>query len=511
MLRGAGIGLAIPFLPSLAPAGHAAVADDAGVKRLLILGTRYGFDQDIWFPARDTLDAAQAASAVAVSERGRVMPLSALEGDLSVIHRRSAWGSLVDKMTFVDGLDFHWLCGHESHAGLVGQHDEVLTVESESLDVILQSEAAFVQGTPMPVLRVATHEGYHNGSSLSVVRSGGTPTYLPCITDPLAAFNEVYSHVVDGAEAVAEFEARQHRDLSVIDRVYADYERTRGSARLSGTDRDRLDAYLQYLREYEQSLAAAEPVTCDQPAPPLDSKAWEPVVWSHAERAAAQIDTVVAALRCGVTNLATLWLMPNANELAFLGMSEPESNHGLSHAVAAEGANREAALADQTLIGRYMVDLVADVLRKLDVEEDPVTGRTFLDNTLVLWTNDMGSFTNHKGGRFPVMMFGARDLIRAGQYVDFRSDYERVFDQFPATPSIRPGVFYNRLLETLAQTYGLTPEQYEQTGEPGFGVYRLSSYYASPFPGGEEEYAAYAFGDRRTPLTELFEDGVAFP
>lgn len=505
-LRGAGLSLAVPFLPSLLRSPHAQAQQEAGVRRLLVIGTRYGWDQESWFPTPEAVQAAQP-----MGERGRSMPLADIVGDPSTIHRRDIWGSLMDKMVLLDGFDARYSSGHDSHTALIGGPGELVDLPTESLDVIMRDQSSLPDGVPMPALNLATNPTTHEGTAMSVANAGGTMAYVPNLSDPAAAFDEIFSHVVDDAAAIEAFERRKRRDLSVIDHVYGDYERTRSNARLSQVDRARMEAYLQYLREYETSVAASEPVVCVTPDRPAELGQQANVALDHPERAEAQIANLVGALRCGVTNLATLWLMPSTPKYAFIEDYEETEPHALSHSLG--GANgRPEAVPNQAAMGRYFATQVASLLSALDVEEDPLTGRTFLDNTLVLWTNDMGSVSNHSGARMPLAMFGGQGLLKQGQYVDLRSPYSRVWTWRDWLPEHSPGLVYNRLLETVAQTFGLTPAQYEQTGEAGFGPYPTPpSYFYLAFPGEEAEYVEYAHGDRRSPVMELFEDGAELP
>ena len=500
-LQGGGLSLCVPFLPSLVRTSSAAPGDGP-IRRLIILGTRYGWDQTLWFPS----DAA-VANATPVSERARTMPLADIAGDLSPIHTREIWGSLVDKMTLIDGFDAQYGAGHQLHYPLTTWNSpELLGAPTESLDVIIRDNAEIHDGEPLSSLHLAANGGFHDGESMSVVRSGGDLVNLPHLSDPAAAHDTIFEHVIEDDSQIEAFDRLKQRDLSVIDHVHADYTATRSSPRLSKNDKDKLDAYLQYLREYETAVEGLEPAFCEKPPKPGTEDDYGNVEQSHPERMEAQIANLVGAIRCGVTNVVTFSMMPTTPKYQFIdGFSHVEP-HDISHYLSE--AVRGDALAQQQPLGRYFAQQAANLLSQLDVVEDPETGRTFLDNSLVLWTNDMGSVANHKGARIPLMLLGGKDLLAQGQYVDFRSGNTSTWT-WPHTdpkPVHDVGVFYNRLLETIAQAFGLTPEQYEQGPEAGFGYYDVSGYYTGPF-GGEEAYVDYAFGDRRSALRSCSSKG----
>ena len=99
--------------------------------------------------------------------------------------------------------------------------------------------------------------------------------------------------------------------------------------------------------------------------------------------------------------------------------------------------------------------------------EDPATGRSMLEDTVVFVGNNMGSVLNHKGSRMPCLMFGGSSVLRTGTLVDFRSQhswsYVGGFERIE-----RLGIAYNHLLVTMCQLFGLQPEDYEH-GQEGIG------------------------------------------
>jgi hypothetical protein len=501
-LRGAGAAaLSIPFLGSLAGEAEAMPASPR-IKRAVFVGLNYGSWRDLWFPS----EAARTAL-TRVSPRAQTMPLAAFAGDLSPVFTRDLVGDLLDKMIFLDGIDGPYTIGHEKSYSLTGQRVESASLlTAPSIDQII-AERALIYGSE-PAFRsfnVAGGTGTHAGPSISYADVGGIIQPVPQLTDPSAVWDAVFGAVALGDDPASRAEAERRRALrlSVIDGVLSDYQALRASTRLSSNDRRRLDGYLDYLREYERSVAERETVVCAAPARP-DSTTYPRSPSLYPEVLAPDMaSNVVHMLRCGLTNVVSFNIEPTAREYGFLpGVTG--DHHGLSHGIEEiAGVDRVSPQIEQ--IDRFHVRVIAGLVRGLDVE-DPATGRSMLEDTVVFVGNNMGSVLNHKGSRMPCLMFGGRSVLRTGTLVDFRSphswSYVGGFERIE-----RLGIAYNHLLVSMCQLFGLQPEDYER-GQEGIGEYVASSYYYRGFGTGSRAeqqvaYEAYAYGDKRAMLSEL--------
>jgi hypothetical protein len=501
-LGGAGAAtLSIPFLGSLAGRAEAMPATPR-IKRAVFIGLNYGSWREKWFPS----DAARTAL-TRVSPRAQTMPLAAFTGDLSPVFTREVVGDVLDKMIFLDGIDGPYGIGHEKTYALTGHKVEsAALLTAPSIDQIIADRALIYDSEPaFRSFNVAAGTGTHHGPSISYADVGGVIQPVPQLTDPSAVWDAVFSSVALGDDPASRAEAERRRALrlSVVDGVLSDYQSLRSSTRLSATDRRRLDGYLDYLRDYERSIAERETVVCAAPPRP-DSSTYPRSPSMYPEVLAPDMATnIVHMLRCGLTNVVSFNIEPTAREYAFLpGVTG--DHHGISHGIEElEGIDRVSPQIEQ--IDRFHARVIAGLVRGLDVE-DPATGRSMLDDTVVFVGNNMGSVLNHKGARMPCLMFGGGSVLRTGNLVDFRSEhswsYVGGFERIE-----RMGIAYNHLLVMMCQLFGLQPEDYEH-GQEGIGEYVASSYYYRGFGTGSRAeqqvaYEAYAFGDKRAPLSEL--------
>jgi hypothetical protein len=139
----------------------------------------------------------------------------------------------------------------------------------------------------------------------------------------------------------------------------------------------------------------------------------------------AQVDILIAALRCGLTNVATLEI--GDFYAAFLNPTFPAGyniGHSLHHAAnevgktGPEGA-RWQQWYDTMLKNRlWRMDLLARFLAGL--EATPEGTGTMLTNTLLLWTSEFSCGADHSVADLPVLLAGkAGGRLRTGRHVNY--------------------------------------------------------------------------------------------
>ncbi len=504
-LRGAGsVSLALPFLPSLAGRAFAQIsgsgsteAPKGGIRRVIFFSLPYGTVQEHWFPSDAALTGARSVSSRA--KESNLVDVMGKNGPLTVF-QNSVFSGLFDKMLFLDGIDGPSSIGHEKSYSLTGfVRDEPQALPGSSIDQIIASRARIYNSEPaFRTLNIASGPGTHAGSSISYTQNGSKVVPVPQLSDPATVWDIAFQWVSSGgAQANAEFEQQRGRRLSIIDHVNGRHKALLAHPNLSCEDRSRVEAYLQHLRDYELSIKDAKLIECSTPSrPDIASYGRKDQAWTR--YAEDQVDNIIHTVRCGLTHVVTFNAEPSArgyrNLPGVLG-----DHHGLSHEKETAKAGEGAAL-ELFEVDRFHMGLVARLLRGLDVEEDPGSGRTFLDNSIVFVGNDMGSVANHKGHRMPCLLAGGKGYFKQGKLIDFRSPYSQSYAGTARTARI--GISYNGLLVTICQAMGLRPEDYE-LGQEGVGDYTPSTYYYRQFPGGKDEYVAYAYGDRRAPVPEL--------
>jgi hypothetical protein len=220
------------------------------------------------------------------------------------------------------------------------------------------------------------------------------------IDDPIAAFEQIFGGTVDpDAEAAARAAFRRR---SVLDTALQDFNSRRGQ--LSATDRARLDAHADSIRELERSLTAGTQ-GCIAPDAPGEVSAETAID--------QQSDLIAGMFGCGLTRIASfqLRIADNDNSLyPWVGLDEG-GHHTLSH------ENDEATLATLAELYRWYAQRFAYLLDRLAATPD-TDGTSVLDNTLVIWGSELGTGWSHSLDNVPfILAGGANSRLRGGRYL----------------------------------------------------------------------------------------------
>ncbi len=156
------------------------------------------------------------------------------------------------------------------------------------------------------------------------------------------------------------------------------------------------------------------------------------------------------------------------------GRDDPGSWHGDAHSWGDPSADRNMLQLNRWIAN----DIFAKLLERLDVPE--AQGRTFLDNSVVYWGNEVGF--NHINLSVPALLAGsAGGFPRTGRYVDYIDwNGKAYFGQNGGT--VIKGIAHNRLLVTLLRSMGLSANDYESQGKPGYGSDSTIGKSASSWP-----------------------------
>jgi hypothetical protein len=227
------------------------------------------------------------------------------------------------------------------------------------------------------------------------------------VDDPLQMYNRIFADV-DLSDA--ERGQRLAEQKSVLDFLKDDIGRLQ--RRVTAEDRSRLEAHLGGIRNIEQRLNSAQ-VACEAPMMPmgLDSRAMEnyPVVGK------LQMDLMLLAQRCEMTRVST-FMWANADSWQYypwIGVNE--EHHELSHAGDEDAAAREKLIT----INAWHAEQLKYLLDGLAMSEEP-DGTSLLDNTLVLWGNELGAGNSHSYTNIPWLLAGgAGGALRMGRYLQF--------------------------------------------------------------------------------------------
>jgi Protein of unknown function (DUF1552) len=215
----------------------------------------------------------------------------------------------------------------------------------------------------------------------------------------------------------------------VTDVVAGDLARLRGE--VSAADRRMLDEHLQSIREMERRLEGeslhsriADPPQVDLEVP-LEAANMPDV-------SAVQQDLLVAAFKSDQARLATLQYDTAVGniKMSFLGINE--GHHELSH----DPDDKKESMEKLIKIDRWYCEQIARLASRLSETPEPDGNGTLLDNTTIIWTNELGKGNSHTLNDIPFVLVGGGLGLKSGHSFAFQH------------------VAHNRLWLTLAAAIG---------------------------------------------------------
>lgn len=238
------------------------------------------------------------------------------------------------------------------------------------------------------------------------------------IDDPYQMFNKLYGRMKDQA-ALA----------SVLDELEADFQKV--SPLVSKEDRRLLDEHATLVRELERELQATKTADVGHAVPQI-----EPGVRHENDEmpklAKMQIDLLVAAFAADFNRVATLQFTNSVGGAKMHWLGIDEGHHELSH----KNDDDEKSQTKLTKINRWYCEQLAYLADKLAKTPEPGGGGSLLDNTTIVWTNELGKGNSHTLDNIPFVMVGNGLGYKMGRSLKY------------------PKVAHNRLLLSLAASFG---------------------------------------------------------
>ncbi len=243
-------------------------------------------------------------------------------------------------------------------------------------------------------------EGYSCAYTNSI--SWATPTKpLPMEINPQVVFERLFG---DGANATERAERRE-LDRSILDSVIQDANRFKRD--IGTSDRNRIDAYLEDVREIERRLEIAKKSSNIAPSTGVPNG----VPSSFDEHIKLQFDLQALAFQGDITRVSTLLY---ARDLTARSYPESGTNTGF-HAGSHHAENPER-IKDYSKINTYHVKCLAYFAEKLKGIQDG--DGTLLDHTLVLYGTNMGNSNQHLHYDVPHILLGtASGQLKGGRHI----------------------------------------------------------------------------------------------
>jgi hypothetical protein len=409
MLRGMGVSLALPFLDAMAPAQTpVAKTAAAGKTRLCCIemvhgaagSTAEGTAKNFWAPGKEGRDFDWSLS---------LEPLKDFRDDITIIsdtdlHPATAWSAAEE------GAD-HF---RSSAVYLTAAHPK-MTEGSDyfvgtSLDQLYAQRHG--QDTPLPSIQLCIEMVDASGACdygyacvYADTISWASPTQpLPMTLDPRMAFENLFGEGGTPEERLA----RQQVNRSILDWISHDVARLQRN--LGPSDRSRLSAYLDDVREIERRIEKTEKYNASGaaralPAAPLG------VPDDYEEHVQLMFDLQALAFMTETTRVSAFKMSRDVSGRVWPKSGVKTPFHPCSHHGEAPTRVEEFAR-----LNRYHVSMLPYFLKKL--KSTPDGDGNLLDHSVVMYGSPLGDSNVHNHKRVPIFLAGhGNGTIRGGQHI----------------------------------------------------------------------------------------------
>ena len=396
-LRGVQATLALPLLDAMIPAATAlAKTPAAPVRRLGYVFIPMGCDHARWTPPdAETL--------------GTLTPiLSPLE-------------PVKEQVTVVTNLELQNSYPGTHDTSNSGFLSAAFAKHTESSDYALGTTADQLaakqigQETQLPSLELSMDlnplAGVCNNGYACVYQnslSWSSPTTpLPSEAHPRLVFERLFGEGGTPAERRAALGSR----ASLLDSFGEDIARLKGAVGM--TDRDRVDQYLDSIREIERQIQHAEAGVADNPLPDLDRPVGVPAAF--ADHAKLMFDLQVLAFQGDITRVVTFQLTRELSNRTYPEIGVPDPHHPTSH-----HGNDPQKLAKIARINTFHLSLFAEFLEKLKATPDG--DGSLLDHSVYLYGSGMGNPSLHDHVNLPIVVAGGASTgMKGGRHIKYEN------------------------------------------------------------------------------------------
>ncbi len=415
LLRGAGVTLALPFLEAMRP--RTVSAQTTGPQRFLAFFCPCGTEPSRWEPA--------VTDAISESD------LTECLVDMAGFDAEIEWpasGPVFSDITWVTNVDHQAICNdiHNPSMALSAHNARGASPEvtpKPTLDQYLasqiQAETAYRSLTSSATGDTAITQGFlsfrENGQAEAVYRNA------------TALFDTVFSGLDPAAQVNNMPTEIRSREASILD--YAIEDATRLGNRLGAADRQRVDQYMQSVRELEQQIQNTTVTAgCSIPEDPERTRDMH-------TNTKLMLDLTIMAFQCDLTRVAVVQYS-NSWDVNYGKYELPEgcsdwSDHFISHklddndrakdlddVISRDGREAAMRIANARVVqtSRFKARRFANVVGAL--KEAPGANGSLFEETLALYCSENGDGDSHSRKRVPYMLAGNVGGFKTGRVVD---------------------------------------------------------------------------------------------
>ena len=396
-LRGAGAAVALPFLDSMTPA----LSQEAKRPiRMAFIQTPNGIMnlKNEWTPKTEGADweMTRTLEPVAPFRKNLVVmsgldqqQAAGLDGEVGGDHPRActAW---------LTGTHAKMTSGADLRAGI--SVDQVAAKEFGKYTQLASLEIGLESAEVVGACESAYGCAYYNTISWA-----NDTTPLPMENRPRVIFERLFGETTD-PKALANL---RQEDRSILDAINADVKRMR--VKVGGTDRSKIDQYLDAIRDVERRMQLA--AKQDVKALPIGTPSGAPEVFSDYFRLMA--DIMVLAWQTDMTRVITFQM---GHEMS--GRAYPELGFGDAHHPCTHHQGDPEKIAKTTQINILHTKVLGYYLAKLQATKDGSSN--LLDNSMILYGAGLSDANLHLYTNLSLVLAAGKNTgIKGGMHVKY--------------------------------------------------------------------------------------------
>jgi len=249
------------------------------------------------------------------------------------------------------------------------------------------------------------------------------------IDDPYQMFGKLYGQLKD-----------QESLKSILDDLKGDLAKVR--SQVGAEDRKILDEHTELVRGMEKDILSARTHDVGHAVPVIEAGVRRDND-NIPKISKLQIDLMVSSFVADSARVATLQYTNSVGQARFTWLGIKEGQHDLSH----EPDSNKEAQDKLTKINTWYCSQLAYLAKRLAETKEPDGSGSMLDNTIIVWTNELGQGNSHTLENIPFVLVGGGADFKMGRSL-----------KYPSLP-------HNRLLMSLSHAFG---NRIDRFGNPDF-------------------------------------------
>lgn len=403
-IKGAGAVLALPLLESMLPALAQAQNTARPAQRLFVGYVPNGVIMDKWTPDKFGTDFVFPSS---------LEPLAKHKDKISVLTGLALHPAMPQPG---EGTGDHV---RSSAAYLTGAHPKKTEGTDIQCGISMDQLAANYIGdsTQMRSLEIALDpneligacEAGYSCAYANTLSWRNETTPLPMENQPRAVFERLFGDSDDTSMAARE--ARLMEERSILDSLLAEVNTLQKT--LPSHDRQKIDQYLEAIRDAERRIAIAEKQNIDLPQMerPVGG-----IPDTFAEHARLMFDLQLMAFQTDITRVITFMMSREVSPRSYPELGIPDPHHGLSH-----HQDNPVQMEKLARLNRHHIEQFAYFMDRL--AETPDGDSTLLDNIVMLYGCGISDGNKHLHTDLPCFIAGGGSgTHRGGHHFKYEHD-----------------------------------------------------------------------------------------